>query len=719
MIKTMIEEKKAKLDKPYNPQATEKVIYEHWEKSGFFNPDHLPARHQKPFTIIMPPPNANGSLHVGHAVFVTIEDLIIRYRRLQGDKTLWLPGADHAGFETQIVYEKKLEKEGRSRFKLEPADLRQEILDFTLGHKKFMENQLRLLGASCDWSREKFTLDPEIVKIVYQTFKQLADDGLVYRGDRSVNWCVKHQTSLSELETARREQTDKLYYLKYGPVTVATVRPETIFGDTAIAVNPQDKRYKDLIGQTVTVKNPLGEMSLPVIGDETVEMDFGTGALKITPAHDANDFAIGRQHNLPTVEVIDQYGKMNDRTGKYQGLSVLAAREQVVADLTAMNLIEKTEDYRHAVAVCYKCERILEPRIMPQWFIKTKPLAEKAIKAIQSDKITFTPENYKKIVLHWLVNIQDWNISRQIVWGIPIPAKLCAACRDGFVDLDDKISNCPKCGGAVTPDPDTFDTWFSSGQWPFAVLDYPDGNDYRQFYPTNVMETAGEIIFFWVARMIMLGLYRTDQVPFTQVYLHGLVTDAKGQKMSKSKGNVMSPIDLAERFGTDALRLALIIGNTPGLNTSLSENKIKAYQHFANKLWNISRFIVANTDGLKRNDDFTAYTEADQKLITERQELLKTVTDELDRFRFHLAGEKLYHYVWHRLADEIIEDSKQIFQAGNRPEEKSRQQFLINTLADLLICLHPFMPFITEELWSILDEDELLMITPWPKPNLA
>jgi valyl-tRNA synthetase len=668
-----------KLKKPYDPQATEPKIYKQWEESGFFNPDNLPNQDGDTFTIIMPPPNANGSLHAGHAVFVAIEDLIIRYRRMRGYKTLWLPGADHAGFETQVVYEKKLEKEGRSRFGMDPDQLRQEIMDFTLHNKNFMEGQMRSLGASCDWSREKFTLDPEIIKIVYDTFKKLREDDLAYRGERSINWCTKHQTSLSELETEAEERVDPLYYMQYGPFVLATVRPETKFGDTAVAVNPNDKRYQDWIGKEIEFEGLIGPIKLKVIADDYVDPEFGTGVVKITPAHDPNDFAVAKRHNLAVVEVIDQYGKLNDKCGKYAGLKVEEARKIIAEDLKQAGLLVKVdENYKHNVKKCYKCGKILEPRILPQWFIKMKPLAEPVIKAIEADEITFYPEHYKKIMLHWLTNIEDWNISRQIVWGIPIP----------------------------DTSGETFDTWFSSGQWPFATLGYPDGADYKNFYPTQVMETAGEIIFFWVARMLMLGKYRTGKLPFSTIYLHGIVTAKDGQKMSKSRGNVISPLELSEKYGTDALRIGLIIGNTPGTSTALYEDKIKAYKHFANKLWNISRFILENTAPA---DEEASLDKAEQDLMAEQQEMLKSVTAHLDNYRFHLAGEELYHYAWHRLADEIIEASKNNL-------TPSRKKFLRESLKNLLAALHPFMPFITEELWSIMTkgQENLLLVTPWP-----
>lgn len=701
--------------KPYRAQDVETKIYQQWLDSGFFNPDNLPKADQRqPFTIIMPPPNANGHLHAGHALFITLEDIIIRYQRMRGKKTLWLPGADHAGFETQVVFEKKLEKEGRSRFDFPADELYQAILTFTKENKQFMEQELRAMGASCDWSRQKFTLDDEIVKTVYDTFRQLFADGLIYRGKRIVNWCTKHQTSLSDLETTSETRTDKLYYLRYGPLVVATVRPETMFGDVAIAVNPTDQRYQQYIGQQISVQTPIGEMSLPVIADQAVEIAFGTGALKITPAHDPNDFDIALRHQLPSKEVIDQHGRLNQLTGKYAGLKVAEARPQVVADLQALGLLLKEEPYEHNVLVCYKCQRILEPRIIPQWFVKTNSLADRASQAVTTGQLRIIPDWQEKIYLTWLKNIRDWNISRQIAWGIKIPAKICPRCDFGTAEL--KTTTCPQCHSQLIDDQDTFDTWFSSGQWPFATLGYPDKPDYHNYYPTDVMETGSDILFFWVARMMMLGLYRTGRPPFHTVYLHGLVRDGRNQKMSKSKGNVISPVAIGEKFGTDALRMALVVGNTPGTDLALAENKIKAYQHFANKLWNIARFILQSLDSANWPKS-SQLTDEDLSIKKQFAHLAIAVSEDLDQFRFHVASEKIYHYVWHELADKIIEDSKAII--NNQADEVrrlSRLRLLQDLLTDSLKLLHPFMPFITEEIWSALPEtDSLLVVAPWPE----
>jgi valyl-tRNA synthetase len=703
--------------KPYNPKETEDRIYKLWEKSGFFNPDNLPGNRKDTFTILMPPTNANGDLHAGHGLVMTIEDIITRYNRMRGKRALWLPGTDHAGFETQVVYEKKLEKEGRSRFKMEPKDLYKEIFDFTLSNKKNIIEHVKKMGASCDWSREKFTLDEDIVATVYKTFKKLYDDGLLYRGRRIVNWCVKHQTSLSELETISEEKVDPLYYMKYGPFTLATVRPETKFGDTAIAVNPKDSRYKDYVGKEIEIDTLIGKTKLKVIADEFVDPQFGTGVVKVTPAHDPNDFEMGLRHNLGVVEVIDKHGRLNEKTGKYEGLKINEARKAVVEDLKKAGLLEKIdENYRHSVKKCYKCQCTLEPRIMPQWFVKMKPLAQPVIEEIEAGKIAYMPENYKKITLHWLKNINDWNISRQIVWGIPIPAKLCIKCDKGFADLDDSIKECPSCKGEVVKDADTFDTWFSSGQWPYAALGYPDSEDYKTFYPTDVMETAGDIIFFWVARMLMFGIYVTGKRPFNKVYIHGMVLDGKGAKMSKSKGNVINPMALTEKFGTDAFRMGMIVGNAPGSDIALSDNKIKAYKHFANKIWNITRFVLDNIDGVDLSKRPELLKE-EEEMLQELDGIVKDVTEDMENYRFYLAGEKLYHYVWHTLADVIIEKSKLVLNGSNENAKLSARWTLYAILETSLKLLHPFTPFVTEEIWQSLPskDNNLLMIESWPE----
>jgi len=712
-----------KLLKPYNPKETEDRIYKMWEESGFFNPDiciekGVTNKDAETFSMVMPPTNANGSLHAGHGLVMTIEDIITRYKRMRGYRTLWLPGLDHAGFETQVVYEKKLEKEGRTRFGMDPKELYNEILDFTLMNSSNIKEQVRKMGASCDWSREKFTLDDSIVKIVYNTFDKLYKDNLVYRGNRIISWCSKHQTSFSDLEIKDEERTEPYYYLKYGPFIISTSRPETKFGDKYVVMHPEDKRYENFThGQKIDLEWINGPITATVIKDKNVDMEFGTGVMTITPWHDPVDFDIAERHNLEKEQIIDENGKLLPIAGEFVGMHIKKARPLIIEKLKEKGLVEKIDDnYKHVVRTCYKCGTILEPQIKNQWFIKMKPLAEKALEKINKDTIRYIPEHYKKVTIHWLENIMDWNISRQIVWGIPIPAKICEECAHGIVDIENKITKCDKCGGSVIQDNDTFDTWFSSGQWPFASLGYPQNKDYQDYYPLNIMETAGDLVFFWVSRMIMLGLYVTGDIPFDYVYYHGMVLDAKGQKMSKSKGNVIDPLTLTEKYGTDAFRIGMVVGNTPGTSLSLSEDKIRAYKNYANKLWNITRFVLSSTSDIEYNEDFKNYAKQEKELTKEIDNLIIEISKEMDEYKFYLVGEKIYHYTWSRFADIIIEDSKNIILNGNKEEKDSRKQFLINTLSKILKILHPFMPFVTEEIWSIMPNKNktLLIVEKWP-----
>ncbi len=713
-----------KLLKPYDPKETEIRIYELWEKSGFFNPDNLKETNKGNYTIIMPPANANGSLHAGHGLVMTIQDIMVRYKRMQGYKTLWLPGLDHAGFETQVVYEKKLEKEGRSRFGMDQDVLYKEILDFTLTNSSNIKAQIKKMGASCDWSREKFTLDADIIKTVYGTFDKLFKDGLAYRGNRIVSWCSKHQTSFSDLEIKDEEKIDSLYYLKYGPFTIATARPETKFGDKYVVMHPKDERYKDYTdGQKIELEWINGPITATVIKDEQIDMEFGTGVMTITPWHDQADYDIAERHNLDKEQIIDEMGKLLPVAGEYAGLHIKKVRPLVIEKLQNKGLVEKIEEnYKHVVRTCYKCGTIIEPQIKNQWFIKMKPLADKVLEKIKAEEITYIPEHYKKISTYWLENIMDWNISRQIVWGIPIPAKICTECHHGMADIENKISKCKKCGGEVKQDNDTFDTWFSSGQWPYATLGYPDSIDFKKFYPTDVMETAGDIIFFWVSRMLMLGLYITGEIPFKTVYLHGMVLDAKGQKMSKSKGNVIDPLEYTAKYGTDAFRIGMIVGNTPGTSLALAEDRIRGYKNFANKIWNATRFVLDNTKDLNIKN-LPKLDEEDEKSNKELNTLIKEITKEMDEYKFYLVAEKLYHYFWHTFADIIIERSKEKILKNNNVADTvsadSAKALLYTQLVTLIKALHPFMPFVTEEIYSMIpmNEKRLLMVEKWPQIN--
>ncbi len=716
------------MDKIYEPQKSEQKIYRLWKKSGYFNPDKLPNKKGKPFCIIMPPPNANAPLHIGHGVFVTLQDIITRYQRMKGKKALWLPGTDHAGFETQVVFEKKLEKEGRSSLDMPRDKFYKEVWEYTQKNRKVVRKQLEQLGASCDWSREKFTLDKDIQKIVYQTLEQLWKDKLLYRGKRIVNYCPKHKTAFSDLEVKYKEKKGSLYFVEYKcrdknkSITIATTRPETIPGDVAIAVNPKDKRYKDLIGEIVI--EPITKNEIPIISDEAVDIDFGTGALKITPAHDSLDFEIGQRHNLEVKETLDFDGYFNKLAGPLSGLNVAEAREKSVDILIKNEELIKEEDYIHEVGHCYKCGTVIEPMLMDQWFIAvTKPLPKTnkslrdlAIEAVKDKKIKIIPKHFEKVFFHWMKNIKDWNISRQIRWGIPIPAYYCDDCGKSFIKTRGKASKCIYCKSKnIKKDTDVLDTWFSSGQWPFAtLLMSKNKNDFKNFYPTDVMETGWDILFFWVARMIMFGIYYTGKIPFKTVYLHGLVRDKDRQKMSKSKGNVIDPLAIAKIYGTDAVRMALIIGNTAGSDIIISEEKIRGYRNFANKIWNASRFVLMNLEDF--NGRKPVLFAQDKKLLKNLEIIKKKITHHLDNFHFSLAGELIYHYFWHTFADKIIEEMKN--RIRDNKNKKQAQYVLYKILTDCLKMLHPFMPFVTEEIWQKIPQyknkrSDLLIIEKW------
>jgi len=689
------------MDKNYN-HLKESEIYDSWENSGSFIPKI--DKNKKPFTIIMPPPNANGSLHIGHARFVTIEDVLIRYHRMKGEPTLWLPGADHAGIETQFVFEKELKKEGKSRFDFDRETFYQMLWNFSTTNKVNMENQLRALGASCDWTRNTFSLDPKIIKIVYQTFKKLYEDGLVYRGERIVNYCPRCGTAYSQLEVDSVERDDFLYYLDYGTVVIATTRPETIFADVAVAVNPHDKRFKGLIGKTATL--PLTKRKLPIIPDEMVDIEFGTGALKITPGHDATDFEIGQKHGLKTIIVIDEKGRMINTPKKYLGQKAEVAREEVVKDLEKEGYLKKTEKLHHVVGVCYKDKGLIEPMVSKQWFIKVEPLARLALEAIKKSKVKFAAKKYEKIAIHWLKNLRDWNISRQIVWGIRIPAWQCGDCKEWTITEGKEPEKCSKCQGSkLIQDPDTFDTWFSSGQWPFATLKVKQKEDFECFYPTSVMATAYDILPFWVIRMIMLGLYVTKDVPFKEVLLHGLVRDREGQKISKSKGNIINPMEMIEKYGADAVRMSLIWGALIENDICLSEENIRGQRNFANKIWNIARFILANSS-TDKNKGKVKENKDDEWIKEELAKTTQKVTQALEEFRLNKGAEKIYDFTWHKLADLYLEKVKE--------RRGEAQATLEEVLEKVLKLLHPFMPYVTEAIWSLKHKD-LLINAPWPK----
>jgi valyl-tRNA synthetase len=694
------------MEKAYEPGKHEARIYKMWEESGAFKPIDDPKA--EPYTILMPPPNANGDLHIGHTLTTTLEDIMIRHARMNGKAALFLPGADHAGFETQVVFERKLQEEGKSRFDYDRKTLYQMIWDYVQANKGNMEDQQRRIGASVDWDRNTFTLDPQVVKLTQDTFQKLWDDGLVYRGKRIVNYCTFHGTSFSDLEVEYKTEKSKLWHIRYPvadsdeEIVVATTRPETMLGDTAVAVHPDDKRYKNLIGQVV--KLPLSQREIPIVADVTVDPKFGTGAVKVTPAHDATDFEIAERHNLPAIEVIGKDGLMTSAVPKeYQGQKAADARKQVADALKAQEFLVKIENYTHSVGHCYKCGTVIEPLIVDQWLIHMKPLAQKAIKAFEEGKIEIVPHSRLKVMYQWLENIRDWNISRQIVWGIPIPAFI-AEDGDAIVDVDETSDKIKRGGKTYHRDSDTFDTWFSSGQWPEATLKYPDGADFNRFYPTSVMETAGEIIFFWVARMVMLGLYLTDEVPFRVIYLHGLVLDEHGKKMSKSKGNVLAPAPLLDRYGADALRMGLIANRSAGMNQGFSEKRVEGYRNFCNKLWNVARFIIEKAEGYSPVAPAPKNL-ADEWILNRFSQETVAITKAIEEYRFGEAGDHIYSLLWNDLADWYIEASKVEF---NPP-------VAIFVLETILKLAHPFAPFVTETIWQNMAwQKQNLIVSAWP-----
>lgn len=698
-----------RLPKTYEPNQYEKDIYELWEKAEAFKP----GTNKDTYTVIMPPPNANASLHAGHSLTYVIQDIAVRYNRMKGKSALWLPGADHAGFETQVVYEKQLEKEGKSRFDFSRDELYQQIWDFVQKNKSGFQDQLRRLGASCDWSRFSFTLDDKVIKTAYSSFKKMWDEELIYRGERLVNFCTFHGTSFSDIEVVHRQEQSKLWHIKYlltdgsGSITVATTRPETMFGDTAVAVHPDDARYKAFHGKTV--KLPLTQREIPIITDEMVDKDFGSGAVKITPAHDPNDYEVALRHDLPMVTIISHEGTMTpDVPDPYRGLEIKKARELVAADLKDQGLLEKAETYTHSVGHCYKCDSVIEPLLRDQWFVDMKPLATNAVKALREGKITFYPATKKDEVIRYLKGVRDWNISRQIAWGIPIPAFQNVDDPDDWI-YDERISEetITVDGKTYHRDPDVFDTWFSSGQWPYITLGYPGNEDFKRFYPTDLMETGVDILFQWVSRMICLGLYITGDVPFKEVYLHGMVRGVDGRKMSKSLGNVIPLEDTIAQYGADALRLGIVAGRSPASSGPYSPEKILAGRNFANKLWNVARFIEG-----KIGDDFNAKgvpkpeTSADYWILHKLQHSTEVAGQYIEQYRFSEAYELIYHTLWDDFADWYIEASK----------SKPNNSVLAYGLETILKVAHPFAPFVTETIWQTLkwEGDSLLITAPWP-----
>ena len=700
----------------YDPTRVEPHWYGVWEERGYFHADVDSPK--KPYCIVIPPPNVTGTLHIGHAFTFTLQDILIRYKRMDGFNALWMPGTDHAGIATQYVVEQQLAKEGKTKEDLGREAFIARVWKWKEESGGTIIRQLKSLGASCDWARLRFTMDAGLSAAVREVFVRLWEEGLIYQGDYIVNWCPRCQTVLSDLEVEREEQDAEFVYIKYGPLTLGTVRPETKLGDTAVAVHPKDRRYRKYVGKTLEVPSVEGNITLQVVADSAVDPKFGTGVIKVTPGHDATDFEIGRRHNLPIRSVIGFDGKMTALAGKYAGLDRFETRKRIVEDMQALGLIDRIEPYRHAVGVCYRCRTVVEPLVSKQWYVRTKPLAEPAIKAVRSGKIKIVPRMWSKTYFHWMQNIRDWAISRQLWWGHRIPVWYCD--KDGGMHVSrTDLTECPKCGGPLRQDTDVLDTWFSSGLWPFSTLGWPASTpELKVFYPTSVLVTAFDILFFWVARMAMLGLKFMGDVPFRHVYIHALVRDADGQKMSKSKGNVVDPLSVMDKYGTDAFRFTLAALAAQGRDIRLTEERIEGYRNFANKIWNAARLVLTNLEGydpaLARRGTPSV---ADRWIKSRLTETTAQVRKAIDTYRFNDAASAVYQFLWHEYCDWYLEIAKRSLYQPQSPEAKAvTQRTLVETLETTLRLLHPFMPFISEELWQRLPHaGESIMIAPFPK----
>ena len=708
------------LAKTYDPQSVEDRLYKFWVDGGFFHAEIDPEK--EPYTIVIPPPNITGQLHMGHALDNTLQDILIRFRRMQGRATLWLPGTDHASIATEAKIVAAMAEEGLKKEDLGREKFLERAWDWKRTYGGRIVEQLKKLGSSCDWDRERFTLDEGCNKAVNEVFVRLYEKGLIYRGEKIINWCPTCLTSISEAEVEYEDQQGHFWHVRYpftdgsGYMNIATTRPETLLGDTALAVNPNDERYKDVVGKTVTL--PLVKREIPVVADDYVEMDFGTGVVKITPAHDPNDFEVGLRHNLPVINVMTDDAKITDEYPKYAGMDRYEARKAIVADLEAEGALIKVEDYSHNVGACYRCHTTVEPRVSKQWFVKMEPLAKPAIKAVRDGEVKFIPERFDKIYYNWMENIKDWCISRQLWWGHRIPAWYCADCGETIVAKEEPTV-CPKCGCThLDRDEDTLDTWFSSALWPFSTLGWPKSTeDLKYFYPTNTLVTGYDIIFFWVARMIFSALEYTGEVPFDTVLIHGIVRDAQGRKMSKSLGNGVDPLLEIEKYGADALRFSLATGNSPGNDMRYIPEKVESSRNFANKLWNASRFILMNLPEDQKAPYLPDELSLEDKwVLSKYNNLVKDVTENLDKFEIGVAVQKLYDFIWDIFCDWYIELSKVRLNSEDEKAADTARAVLVYVMTAMLQLLHPFMPFITEEIWqSLPHEGESIMISKWPE----
>ncbi|MFB0507310.1 MAG: valine--tRNA ligase [Thermodesulfobacteriota bacterium] len=711
------------LSKTYEPGAVEDKWYEYWMERGFSRADTDSTK--APYSIVIPPPNITGSLHMGHALNNTLQDIVIRFQRMRGFNVLWMPGTDHAGIATQNVVERKLAEQGLDRHGLGREKFIERVWQWKEQYGGVITNQLKKLGASCDWSRERFTMDEGLSEAVREVFVRLYHEDLIYKGNYIINWCPRCRTALSDLEVEHDEESAKLYHLAYplksggGLITVVTTRPETMLGDTAVAVNPKDDRYLVLIGEKVIL--PILYREIPIIGDEHVDMEFGSGALKVTPAHDLNDFEIALAHGLEMVKVIDEDGKMGKEAGPYQGMDRFECRKKIVGDFERDGTLLKMEDYRHNVGHCYRCKTIIEPTLSKQWFVRTKPLAEAAIQAVTDRRTKIIPSVWEKTYFEWMNNIRDWCISRQIWWGHRIPAWYCEKCDEIIVSKEEPHS-CSRCGGReFRQETDVLDTWFSSALWPFSTLGWPkETEELRVFYPTSVLITGFDILFFWVARMMMMGLKFMGDVPFRHVYIHALVRDIQGRKMSKSRGNVIDPLLVMKEYGTDAFRFTLAAFAAQGRDICLSEERIEGYRHFANKIWNASRFSLTNLAdfrGIAHEVDFHEMSLANRWILSRFNETVREVTEALEEYRFNEGAQAIYHFIWHEFCDWFLELIKPVLYGKDDQQERTVTQYVLMRVLDgALRLLHPFMPFITEEIWQRLpQEGKSIMIADFPR----
>ncbi|HWS43409.1 MAG TPA: valine--tRNA ligase [Pseudoflavonifractor sp.] len=709
------------LPKTYEPQEAEGRIYEMWEKAGCFEGRRDPDK--KSFTIVMPPPNVTGQLHMGHAMDCTLQDILTRFKRMEGYAALWVPGTDHAGIATQIKVEEELRKsEGLTRYDLGRDKFLERVWDWKAKYGGRIVEQQKKLGASCDWSRSRFTMDEGLSAAVRHVFVEMYKKGLIYKGSRIINWCPHCTTALSDAEVEYKEKPGHFWHLKYPVkgepgryVVVATTRPETMLGDTGVAVNPNDERYRDIVGKTCIL--PLMDRDIPVVADEYVDMEFGTGCVKMTPAHDPNDFEVGLRHNLESIRVLDDNGVINENGGKYQGMDRYEARKAVVADLEALGLLEKIEPHTHNVGTCYRCSTDVEPLISAQWFVKMEPLAKEALRVVNEGETKFVPDRFSKIYTNWMENVHDWCISRQLWWGHQIPVWYCADCGHMTVSETDP-TECEHCHSKkLTRDEDVLDTWFSSALWPFSTLGWPneESEDLKYFYPTDVLVTGYDIIFFWVARMIFSGCEHTGKTPFHTVFIHGLVRDDKGRKMSKSLGNGIDPLEMAEQYGADALRFNLITGNSPGNDMRFYTERCEAMRNFANKIWNASRFLMMNLT-IERNELPETLELEDKWILSKLNSVIPQITENMDKYELGVAAQKVYDFIWDSYCDWYIELTKSRLQGEDEGAKANAQKVLCYVLTETLKLLHPFMPFITEEIWQALPhEGDFLMLAKWPE----